>query len=165
MVTDNSVLNEPSYFNLSECGKYLLNILDATCERVCMVTSRERYYMEILKTPIDYNECNNTQSSNSNILEATHKVMEEEYIAGTNNVSADTFSHTSNKKKENAKAIFTSENIDKSDDLVDAKKLKSTTPNIMNQTQRPHVMHKAILHAIRKQFLTPVTVILNKTIE
>ena len=37
-----------------------------------------------------------------------------------NNVTGDTFSHTSNTQRENANAIFTSENIDKSDNLVDA---------------------------------------------
>ena len=32
LVTYNPVINEPSYFNLLECGKTFLNKLDATCE-------------------------------------------------------------------------------------------------------------------------------------
>ena len=44
-VTDNPVINEPRYFNLFWCGKNLLNRIDSTCERACMSTSRDRYYM------------------------------------------------------------------------------------------------------------------------
>ena len=32
LVTDNSVINAPSYFKLFECSKKCLNKLDATCE-------------------------------------------------------------------------------------------------------------------------------------
>ena len=46
--------------------------------------------------------------------------MEEESIAGANNVTLDTFSHMSNTQRDNANAIFTIEKIDKSDELVDA---------------------------------------------
>ena len=46
--------------------------------------------------------------------------MEEESIADANDVTADTFSHTSNAQRENSNAIFTSEKLDKSDELVDA---------------------------------------------
>ena len=53
LVPDNPVVKEPSYFNLFECGKNLLNRLDATCERVCMANSRNKYYTEILKTLTD----------------------------------------------------------------------------------------------------------------
>ena len=48
--------------------------------------------------------------------------MEEEPISDNINVNADTFSHTSNTQIENANAIFTSEKIEKSDDLADASK-------------------------------------------
>ena len=53
LVTDNPVIKEPSYFKLFECGKNLLNRLDATCERACMVTSRYKYYTEIFNTLTD----------------------------------------------------------------------------------------------------------------
>ena len=78
MVTDNPVINEPSYFNLFECGKNNLNMFDATCERVCMVTSRDRYYTEMYRTLAYYGGCNNTPLSNEKILEAIRKVIEEE---------------------------------------------------------------------------------------
>ena len=50
-----------------------------------------------------------------------------ESILDANNVTADTFSHTSNSQKDNANAIFTSEKLDKSDELEDA--LKDLTIN------------------------------------
>ena len=42
LVTDNPVTNRPVYFNLLECGKNILNRLDATCKQVLMETSRDR---------------------------------------------------------------------------------------------------------------------------
>ena len=44
--------------------------------------------------------------------------IEEESIADANNVTADTFSHTSNTQREDFNATFTSEKLDKSDKLV-----------------------------------------------
>ena len=41
-VTHNPVINEPSCFNLFECGKNFLKNLDAMCERACMATSKEK---------------------------------------------------------------------------------------------------------------------------
>ena len=46
--------------------------------------------------------------------------MEKESIAGANNVTVDTFNHTSSTQRDNENAIFTSEKLDKSDELVDA---------------------------------------------
>ena len=42
LVTYNTVAKEPIYYNLFECGKNLLNRLDATCKRACMVTSKNK---------------------------------------------------------------------------------------------------------------------------
>ena len=53
--------------------------------------------------------------------------MEEESISDVNNVTMDTFSHTPNTQRENANVIFTSEKLDKSDDLADT--LKDLTIN------------------------------------
>ena len=53
------------------------------------------------------------------IQEEIHQVVEEESIADANNVTADTSRHTSNKQRENANTIFTSENLDKLDELAD----------------------------------------------
>ena len=65
--------------------------------------------------------------SNANIQETIRKASEEESIADANNVTADTFSHSSNTQRKNANAIFTSKKLDKSDELVDA--LKKLTSN------------------------------------
>ena len=78
MVTDNPVVKEPIYFNLFECGKNISNIIDATCKRACMASSRDKYYTEMLKTLTDYNDRNNAPLSNDNIQEAIHKFIEEE---------------------------------------------------------------------------------------
>ena len=53
--------------------------------------------------------------------------MDEESILDANNVTADTFSHTSNTQRENATALFTSEKLDTSVDLADM--LKHLTIN------------------------------------
>ena len=74
----------------------------------------------MLKTLTDYNDRNNTPFSNAKIQEAIRKVIEEESIADDNNVTVDTFVHTSNTQRYNANAIFTSEKLDKSDNLLDA---------------------------------------------
>ena len=78
MVTDNLVIMSPGYFNIFECGKKLLNNLDATCEQVCMATSKDKYYTEMSNTLNDYNDQNSTPLSNTKIGEAIEKVMEEE---------------------------------------------------------------------------------------
>ena len=53
LVTDIPIINEPSYVNLFECGKNFLNKLDATYERACMATSKDKYYTKIYKTLTD----------------------------------------------------------------------------------------------------------------
>ena len=44
--------------------------------------------------------------------------MEEESISDSTNITTGRFIHTSNEQRENANAVFTSENLDKSDELV-----------------------------------------------
>ena len=57
--------------------------------------------------------------SNTKILEEICKFTEESSIADDNKVTVDTFSHISNTQRENGNAIFTSEKLDKSDELAD----------------------------------------------
>ena len=45
-----------------------------------------------------------------------------------NNVTVDTFSHASNEQRENTNTIFTSDKLDKSDDLLDI--VKNLTINV-----------------------------------
>ena len=95
------------------------------CERAYVETSKDKYYMEICKTLNYYNEFNTTPLPNAKISESIRKVMEEESIADSKNVTADTFSRASNTQRKNSNAIFTNEKLDKSDEIVDtAKNLK-----------------------------------------
>ena len=56
--------------------------------------------MEMCNTLTDYNDHKNTPSSYTKIQEAICKVIEEESIADTNSVTADTFSHAFNTHRE-----------------------------------------------------------------
>ena len=49
----------PRYFNLFKCGVNILNRIDVTYERVCMATSKYKYYTNMLETLVDYNDRQN----------------------------------------------------------------------------------------------------------
>ena len=66
-----------SYFNIYKCGRSLLNRLDVTFERAWTATMKDKYYLKMLVTPVNYNDCNNTPSSNKKIRQAVRRVMEE----------------------------------------------------------------------------------------
>ena len=82
-----------------------------------MANSRDKYYTEMNKNINDYNDHNNEALSNDNILEEINKSMKEESISDANNVTVVNFSHMSNTQRENANEIFTSEKLDKLDNL------------------------------------------------
>ena len=74
---ESSVTKEvPSYFNIFECGRNLLDILDVTYERACMATPREKYYEKMLETLVDDNNRNGAPFSDEKLLQAVNKVME-----------------------------------------------------------------------------------------
>ena len=79
----------------------------------------------MLRTITDYNDRNDAPLFNDKIQEAIHKLIEEEF--DYHNVTADTFSHTSNIQRDNTNAIFTSEKLDKSDEVAET--LKDFTIN------------------------------------
>ena len=54
----------------------------------------------MLRTITAYNDRNDTQLSNNNIIKAIHKVIAEEEL-DAHNVTVDNFSHTSNTKIKN----------------------------------------------------------------
>ena len=114
------------YFILFECGKNILNKLDAACDRVFIAISKDKYYTEFCEALTDYNNHKNMPLSNANIWEAIHKVIEEESVDDANNDTPDKFSHASNTKRENTNTIFTSEKLDKLDKLVDVVKNLTT---------------------------------------
>ena len=72
-----------------------------------------------------YNDRNDVPLSNYNIQEATNKVIEKESDA--HNVTVNNFSHTSNTQRENTNTIFTSEKLDKLENLEET--LKELTIN------------------------------------
>ena len=86
-----------------------------------MENLRDKYCAEILRTITDYNERKNAPLSKENILEAVNKVISEEE-SDSHNVTADTFSHTSNTRKENGNVILASEKLDKLDELAETLK-------------------------------------------
>ena len=67
LVTNNLVINEPRYVKLFECGRNILNRIDATYKQVCMATSRDRYYTMFFRTLTYYTDHNNTPLSNKKI--------------------------------------------------------------------------------------------------
>ena len=149
LVTHKSVIIAPRCFKLFKCGGKFLGKIDATCERACTETPKERhdtevikyqqacipelkenYYTELSFTITNFNDSINMPLSNLNIREAVLRVMiadEEGYITDSNNVTSETFSHASSLQRENPNAIFTSESLEKSDELVNA--VKSITIN------------------------------------
>ena len=75
MVTDDPVVKEPIYFNIFECGKNILNQIDATCERACMENPRDKYYAELYRTITDCNDRNSVPFSNEKIQDAIRRVI------------------------------------------------------------------------------------------
>ena len=67
LVTYNPGVKETIYFNLFECGRNLLNRLDATCEHACLANSKEKYHTEMYKNLVDYNDRNDAPLFNENI--------------------------------------------------------------------------------------------------
>ena len=53
-----------SYFNIFECGRNLLDILDVTYAQACMATPKYKYYEKMLETLVDGNNSNCALLSN-----------------------------------------------------------------------------------------------------
>ena len=67
----------PSYFNILECGRNLLDRLDVAYERACMATPKDKYYTNLLKNLVDDNNRNGAPLSNEKLRQSVSKVMEE----------------------------------------------------------------------------------------
>ena len=65
------------YFNVFEWGRNIVNRLYVSYEQVCMATTKEKYYMKMLETLINYNDRNNGPFSNEKTWQAVRRVMEE----------------------------------------------------------------------------------------
>ena len=64
-------------FNIFKCGNNILNKLDATCERACMATLRDKYYTEFFRTITDCNDRIIAPLYNGNIQNGINKVIAE----------------------------------------------------------------------------------------
>ena len=103
--------------------KYYVELLKYQWERIA--ESKENYYTELNNNITNFNDNNNTSLSNAKIQEAVMRVTredEEGEITDANNVTNDTWSLVSSSQRENLNAMFTSEKLEKSDELVDAVK-------------------------------------------
>ena len=67
----------PIYFNVLECGRKILNILDLPFEVVCMATPRDEYYKNMLETLIYHNDRHYAPLSSEKLQQAVSRVMEE----------------------------------------------------------------------------------------
>ena len=54
------VPNYSNAFNVFECGKKLLDILDVSYEIACMATPKKEYFGEMLDQLIEHNCCHST---------------------------------------------------------------------------------------------------------
>ena len=128
-VTGDPIIKEPMYFENFECGKNLLNKLDATYEQACMITPRDRYSTELFRTITDCNDRNGATFTNENILYAIQSVILEEE-ADAHKINVHTFSQTTvtpNTEKEKKSTILTRDK----QNILDAlgKKLKGLRTN------------------------------------
>ena len=75
---ESSVTDEVlSYFKVFKCGRNILNRLDVTYEQACMVTPKEKYFMTLVETLIDYNDRHDIPLSNEKLCHSVSKVTEE----------------------------------------------------------------------------------------
>ena len=95
---DEVTYDMPKYFNafnVLKCGIKLLDRLDMSYERACMVTERKVYFTNMLESILDYNTRHDTPLSSKNIPEEVIRFMsgteEEEKDAkhNVNNVTMD----------------------------------------------------------------------------
>ena len=130
MVTDDPIVfKEQIYFNTLECGKDILNRIEATCEQMCMAIPRYKYLSELYRTITYCNYCNGATFLNDNIQYAIHRVIVEEE-ADAHNITVDTFSQTPitpNTQGKNKNMILTSKKQNNSDALE--KTIKGLTIN------------------------------------
>ena len=74
-----------------------MNRLDVTYERACMATKKEKYYLNLVETLMDHNDCHNAPLSNEKLRQAVSTVIveteeeERDTKRNVNNVTMDTF--------------------------------------------------------------------------
>ena len=118
---DPIVVKEPIYFNIFECGKNILNRLDAMCKRACMATPRDKYHTELYRTITYCNDCNGAPFP---MIRFKIKYIESFYKRKWRPITSLWIllvrkPVTPNKQGENKNTIFTSEKQNNSDALVE----------------------------------------------
>ena len=107
LIMDNStieVIKAPGYFKLFDWGKKISNNLDMAYKRACMKNAKEKYWVGIHDTIINYNDLNHTPFSNTNIREVIDQVILEEHV-GANNGAVDVVGPQRNKSENLIKEI------------------------------------------------------------
>ena len=89
-----------------------------------MATPKDKYYSELFRTIIDWNNRNDVPFSNEKIKYEIHRFIAEEEADAQNitsdahNVTVYNFSQAYKTQRENENTILTSEKLDKSDALA-----------------------------------------------
>ena len=74
-MTHDTLVKEPRYFNISECGNNILNKLGATFKRAYMATPREKCYTKMYETLVEYNDRNNAPFYNEKTRQAINIII------------------------------------------------------------------------------------------
>ena len=80
------------YFNIFECGRNLLDILDSTYQKAFMSKPKEKYYHDFLDTLVKENNRKGEPLSNDKIQQAVVKIIEEteaEFERNINKITCD----------------------------------------------------------------------------
>ena len=68
IVTDDKIfVKDPIHCNIFESGKNIMSRLDTTYKQACIATTRDKYYIKLYRTIIDYNNRNGAPFSNEKI--------------------------------------------------------------------------------------------------
>ena len=93
----------PSYFNILEYRRDILDRLNVTCEQACMATPQDKYYNALLNTLDDDNNCKGKLLSAEKLRQAVGKVMKEieaEFKRSINKITCDNSSEYPMQKKD-----------------------------------------------------------------
>ena len=64
-----------SYFNIFKCGMNILSRLDVTYELSCTATPKKEYYMYLLETMIEHNDCSKTPLLKEKLGQAINMIV------------------------------------------------------------------------------------------
>ena len=91
------------YFNISDCGRNILDRLDVTYQRAFMATPQDKYYTEMLENLVKMNNLRGEPLSNERLRQAVIDVREEtdvEHERNINDITCDDSYQSPMKKKD-----------------------------------------------------------------